>query len=98
TGIVNERHTRVVESDFGAALHQLQDSPPGIQRVETFVARLKAINTGKAPADVKQALQDYVVAVEKSVDAAKAGRSTVPYDSAIDQAKQKLADSVRQYD
>jgi hypothetical protein len=97
-GIVHQKHTRVVERDFGAALHQLQDSPAGVQRVETFVARLKAINTGSAPTEVKQALQGYVAAVEQSVDAAKAGRDPAPYDPAIAQAKQKLTDSVREYD
>jgi hypothetical protein len=97
-GIVHEKHTRLVERDFGAALHQLQDSPPGVQRVETFVTRLKAINTGYVPTEVKQALQGYVAAVEQSVDAAKAGRDTAPYDPAIAQAKQKLTDSVREYD
>ena len=98
TGIVHARRTRVVERDFGAALHQLQESPPGVQRVETFVAKLKAIETGYAPTEVKQALQNYVAAVEQSVDAAKAGRDTAPYDPAIAQAKQKLVDSVREYD
>jgi hypothetical protein len=97
-GIVHQRRTRTVERDFGAALHQLQESPPGVQRVETFVARLKAIETGSAPAEVKQALQDYVTALERSVDAAKTGRDLAPYDPAIAQAKQKLTDSVREHD
>ena len=97
-GIVHQRRTRTVEGDFGAALHQLQESPPGVQRVETFVTRLKAIETGYAPAEVKQALQVYVAAVEQSVDAAKAGRDTAPYDPVIAEAKQKLVDSVRDYD
>lgn len=97
-GIIHQRRTRTVEGDFGAALRQLQDSPPGVQRVETFVARLKAINTGHAPAEVKEALQNYVAAVEQSIDAAKAGQNTAAYDPAIAEAKQKLADSVREYD
>jgi hypothetical protein len=97
-GVVHERQTRIIERDFGAALHQLHDSPPGLERVKTFVASLKAINTGYAPTEVKRALQDYVAAVEQSVDAAKAGRDTAPYDPAIAQAKQKLTDSVREYD
>jgi hypothetical protein len=97
-GIVHQRRTRTVERDFGAALHQLQESPPGVQRVETFVARLKAIETGYAPAEVKQALQDYIAALEQSIDAAKTGRDPAPYDPAIVQAKEKLADSVREYD
>ena len=97
-GIIHQRRIRTVERDFGAALHQLQDSPPGVQRVETFVARLKAINTGHAPAEVKEALQNYVAAVEQSIDAAKAGHNTATYDPAIAEAKQKLADSVREYD
>jgi hypothetical protein len=97
-GFVHRAGTKTVEVGFGAALHQLRDSPPGPQRAKVFVARLKAINTDHAPAEVKQALQDYIVAVERSLDAITAGRSSAPYDRAIAAANQRLVDSVREYD
>ena len=97
-GFVHQARTRTVEVGFGAALHQLQESPPGPQRAKTFLARLKAINTDYAPAEVKQALQDYIAAVERSLDALTAGRDIAPYDPAIAEARQRLVDSVREYD
>jgi hypothetical protein len=97
-GFVHQACTKRVEVGFGAALHQLQESPPGPQRVKIFVARLKAINTDYAPAEVKQALQDYIVALERSLDALTVGRDIAPYDPAIAEAKQRLVDSVREYD
>src|SRR2546423_1383138 len=48
-GAVHQTRTSAVERDFVAALAQLQNSPPGIGRVETFVARLRAIDTNHAP-------------------------------------------------
>jgi len=97
-GFVHQACTRTVEAGFGAALHQLQESPPGPQRARAFVARLKAINTDHAPTEVKQALQDYIAAVERSLDALTAGRNSAPYDRAIAAASQRLADSVREND
>jgi hypothetical protein len=97
-GFVRQACTRTVEVGFGAALRQLQESPPGPQRAKTFVARLKAINTDHAPAEVKRALQDYITAVERSLDALTAGRDIAPFDSAIAEARQRLVESVREYD
>ena len=97
-GFVHRAGTRLVEIGFGDALRQLQESPPGPQRVETFVARLKAINTDHAPAEVKQTLQNYIAVVEQLLDALRAGRDITPYDRAIAEATQRLGDSVREYD
>jgi hypothetical protein len=97
-GFVYRAYTRTVEAGFGAALHQLQESPPGPQRAKVFVARLKAINTDHAPAEVKQALQDYIAAVERFLDALTAGRNIAPYNHAIAAANQRLSDFVREND
>ena len=97
-GFVHRAYTRTVEAGFGAALHQLQESPPEPQRAKVFVARLKAINTDHAPAEVKQALQDYIAAVERFLDALTAGRNIAPYNHAIAAANQRLSDFVREND
>ena len=97
-GAVRERSTSAVERDFIAALAQLQNSPPGIGRVETFVARLRAIDTNHAPVEVKQALQNYVSAIQQSVNGAKAGHGFASNDAAIAEARQRFADAVREYD
>ena len=97
-GFVHRGCTRTVEADFGAALHQLQESSPGPQRAKVFVAKLKAINTDHAPAEVKQALQGYIAAVERFLDALTTGRNIAPYNRAIAAANQRLVDSVREND
>jgi hypothetical protein len=97
-GAVRQTRTSAVERDFVAALAQLQNSPPGFGRVETFAARLRAIDTNHAPGEVKQALQNYVSAIQQSVNAAKAGHDIAPYDAAIAEARQRFADAAREYD
>jgi hypothetical protein len=97
-GMARQTHTSAVERDFVAALAQLQNSPPGIARVETFVARLRAIDANRAPVEVKQALQNYVSAIQQSVSAARAGHDIAPYDVAIAEARQRFVDAVREYD
>jgi predicted negative regulator of RcsB-dependent stress response len=97
-GKIHQTQAQSVATGFGAALYQLQNSPPGVARVETFIAALKTIESATAPAGVKEALRDYIAAVQQSLDAAKAGRDMKSYDPAIVRAKQKLSDSVRDYD
>lgn len=95
---IHQTQAQSVATGFGAALYQLQNGPPGVARVETFVAALKTIETATAPAHVKEALHDYISAVQHSLDAAKAGHDIKPYDPAMARAKQKLSDSMQAYD
>jgi hypothetical protein len=97
-GAVRQTSTCAIERDFVAALAQLQNSPPGIGRVETFAARLRAIDTNHAPVEVKRALQNYVSAIQHSVNAAKAGHDITPYDAAISEARQRFVDAAHEYD
>jgi hypothetical protein len=97
-GAVRQTRTSAVERDFVAALAQLQNSPPGIGRVETFVARLRAIDTNHAPVEVKQALQNYASAIQQSVNAAKAGHGIASNDAAIAEARQRFVDAAHEYD
>jgi len=96
--LVRQTHTRAVARDFSAAVDELQKSPPGIQRAEVFLKRLKAIDPGYAPAEVKQALHDYISAQEQGLEALKAGRDTKQYDAAVADAKQRLIACVRKCD
>lgn len=96
TGAVQQNRTRAVAAQFGRAMHELQQAPPGIRRVENFLGRLKAIDTTKAAPEVRQALSDYIAAVEPSLEAARSGRTIAPYDQAIAHAKRRLVDAVRE--
>lgn len=97
-GLVRQTHTRALEREFASAVEQLQKSPPGIQRAETFVQTLRALDPGYAPSEVKTALHDYITASQQSIDALKAGRDTTQYDPAIAEARQRLIEYVRKYD
>ena len=97
-GLVRQTHTRALEREFAAALKQLEKSPPGIGRAETFVSTLRKIDPGYAPAEVKNALHDYIAAFQQSLDALKAGRDTAQFDPAIAEARERLIASVRKYD
>ena len=97
-GLIHQTHTRAVEREFSAAVDELQKSPPGIERAEVFLKRLKAIDPGYAPAAVKQALRDYISAMEQELDALKAGQDTKRYDAAVADAKQRLIACVKSCD
>jgi predicted negative regulator of RcsB-dependent stress response len=95
TGALQQNRTRAVAAEFGLAMKELQQSPPGIQRVDLFLTRLKAVDTRDAAPEVEQALRGYIAALEPSLQAARTGRDIGPYDKAIVQAKQRLTDAVR---
>lgn len=95
-GLVHQAHTRSIAKDFAAANAELQTSPPGLERTETFLKRVKAIDTSYAPAAVKHALQDYISAFDQSLAALKAGHDTTQFDPAIADAKRRLIDAVWQ--
>jgi hypothetical protein len=47
-----QSNTWDVEQKMSAALHELQNSSPGLERAEKYLVRLKAIKTGYAPDDL----------------------------------------------
>ena len=48
--LVRQRDTRNIVTQFATAQQALEKVPPGIERAEQFVRRVKAFNTGYAPA------------------------------------------------
>jgi hypothetical protein len=96
SGAVEQNATRKVAAQFGTALGELQKTPPGIERVATFLVRLKAIDTTRAAPEVQEALRNYIAALEPSLEAARHGQRIAPYDQAIAQAKQRLVEAVRE--
>jgi len=83
---------------WGAAIEQSEKLPPGLGRAEDMLSRFKHIDTGYAPAELKQAITDYIAAFQSSLDAAKAGRDTTPFDEAMGQARLRMAAAVKKYD
>ena len=96
SGAVEQNATRAVAAQFGFAMSELQKTPPGVGRVETFLVRLRAIDTTRAALEVREGLRDYIAALEPSLEGARHGQSVAPYDRAINRAKQRLVDAVRE--
>ena len=90
-------HTQGLLRDMNAIVADQEKLPPGIPRAEEFLRRVKALDPGLAPTEVKQALRDYTAALEGSLEAMKAGRETTHYDAAMADAKQRLADCFQKY-
>ncbi len=97
-GMVRQTHTRGVAHDVGVAVAQLEKSPPGIERAETFLRALKRIDPGFAPDEVKTALKDYINAFEQGLVEMKAGRDTTQDDERIAQARERLIQAIKKYD
>jgi hypothetical protein len=95
--LIHQTHTRGVQEKFSAAVDELQKSPPGIERAEVFLKRLKAIDPGYAPREVKSALHDYISAMEQGMEALKSGRDTAQYDAAVADARQRLITAIKKY-
>jgi 4-amino-4-deoxy-L-arabinose transferase-like glycosyltransferase len=93
-----QSNTWDVEQKMNAALQELQKGPPGLARAEKYLARLKAINTGYAPDDLKQALADYASALEQSIEAMKADHDTTPFDHRMNDAKQRMIAIEKRYE
>ena len=84
-------HTRALDRDLKTALDASHSQPAGIAQLENFLVRLKRIDTGHAPAAVKEALADYIVALEAAIKAFRAGENLAPYDAEMEKAQKKLA-------
>ncbi len=95
--IARNNHAQGLLRDMNAIMTDVEKLPPGTPRAEELVRRLKGLDPGLAPAEVKQALRDYTAALESSVVAMKAGRDTTPYDAPMADAKRKLADCFQKY-
>ena len=90
-------HTRALDRDLKIALDASRSHPAGIAQMEDFLARLKRIDTGYAPTDVKAALADYIAALEAAIKAFRAGEDLAPYDREMEKAQKKLAAVVNEH-
>lgn len=89
--------TREIDREIGAARAASNSWPAGIAQRKDFVARLKRIDTEGAPRQVREALADYVSALEAAVDAYDTGKNPRPYDFARAQAQERAAVAITNY-
>lgn len=90
-------HARGLLHDMNGIMQQVNKMPPGVARGEEMARRLRALDTWLVPEEIKQALRDYTDALAGSIEAVKAGRDSKQFDTAMAQAKQRLADGFRKY-
>src|SRR6266699_316376 len=65
--MARNNHTQGLLRDMNAIMNDVEKLPSGIPRAEELVRRLKGLDPGLAPAEVKQALRDYTAALEGSL-------------------------------
>jgi len=96
--LVRKTHMGAVINEISVAADVSHKGPPGIQRAEVFLMKIKAIRMGYAPDEFKRAMQDYISGFEQSLAARKAGQDTGKIDARIAEAKQRMAECYRQYE
>jgi hypothetical protein len=85
--------TQKVQREMNQVVADWQKLPPGIERAEELVRRLRRIDASHAPVDVQRALQEYADALDRGVSVYKAGADIQAADleiaeknTALDQA------------
>ena len=73
-GQVRQTRVRAIAQGIHAAFENPQKLPPGHERGQDALRRLKAIDTSYAPPEMKQALADYITIFQRSIDDMEAGR------------------------
>jgi hypothetical protein len=96
--MARQKFTRELERDLAAVPDGLEKTPVGVPRAEQFLQRLKTVDASHAPAEVQQALRDYIATLEGALDAIKTGRDTSPYNSSMSQSKERLRQCLSKYE
>ena len=89
--------TRGIDRELKAALEASHSQPAGIAQFEDLLARIKRIDTHRAPDEVKEALANYIKALEADIAAFHAHQSLAPYDIELDKAQKRLAAAVQNH-
>lgn len=89
--------TRAIDRELKVARDASLSQPPGISQFEDLLARIKRIEQGDAPDEVKEALAGYIIALEMAINAVKAGENLTRYDQELEKAQKRLAGAVDKY-
>ena len=94
TTLMRSRDARDIHGQIVNARNAIEKMPPGLDRADEFMRRLKAINPGHASPEVKQALQGYIAAMEQSLLAMKSHQDPAPLERICAQKSQILTDAI----
>jgi hypothetical protein len=89
-GLIHKNHIRDIDRDIGAAFEDAQKLPPGHERGQDIVRRLKAINMDYAPPEMKQAVADYLTAFQQVLEATEAGHDASAAGKAMEDARDRM--------
>lgn len=94
--IVRVDHTQRLARGVAAAVTELEKSPPGRERAERFVNRLKAIDAPYAYADVQSALNAYAAALDEVIKSSiGTGRVNILANQEVAVEAERLKASIR---
>jgi hypothetical protein len=96
-GILQQQHARRYIRECAAAEQTLKKSPPGFERAEVFVQRLRAADTNGVPADLVKAIHDYADAMDHAIEAAKNGKESKQLDDEMAAAKEHFVTVMKKY-
>jgi hypothetical protein len=83
-----------ISEQIAAARESAERMPPGTLRADEFIRRLKAIDPGNAPQAVKEALRDYVTAMEESLQAMKRHQDITSFEKVCALKAKALTDAI----
>ena len=96
-GLIRKNRIRDIDREIGAAFKDAQKLPPGHERGQDIVRRLKAINTGYAPPEMKHAVVDYVTAFQDALQATEAGHDVSPASKAMGDSRDRMIAIEKKY-
>jgi hypothetical protein len=92
--LIHGRDARDISEQIAAAHKAAEKMPVGLARGEDFVRQLKAIDPGRAHPEVKQALNEYVAAMEQSLQATKMQQDPAPFERVCADKAQRLTKAI----
>ena len=92
--LLSARDARDISQQIGSARQAIEKLPPGVGRPEEFVRRLRSINPGRAPQEVKVALTNYVAAMEQATDALKHDKTNAVLEQTCAQRAKELTEAI----
>jgi hypothetical protein len=92
-----QARVRHIAHEYYAAIEQLNQSPPGIQRADEFLRRIKTIDTQHAPLQIQQDFQEYANTLDQALRVLKKGGDASVYDKEFGEEKAKLDVDFKKY-
>jgi hypothetical protein len=96
-GIFQQQHARHFINECAAAGKALEEGPPGFERADAFVQRLRSIDTNGVPADLVKATHDYADAMDRAMGAVKNGKESKQLDDEMAATREHFVAVTKNY-